>query len=559
MKTAFRYTVGIAFAMTSIVGCVFGTDQPGGFTEAPAETIGGANVNDRTPLGGSGEPLLTGVMEIAPSGNFAIMQRNTATVLLNVKGQTAAELPTQMTRVVISKVADVAYALYADGSLVALNLALGGLEVWRTQEKFSDVSFLRVADDAGSLVVVNGSSAVSIDPNTGAVRGSVELPSTVSYGAFLPSGGKVVLVGHTVFTDHKPATPVSLVDLIKPSLTQASVPNCEAPISVLPNSTRVLLSPTFCQEDRPVGTPADAWTNPDQVSILDIDANGISFLKNLPGFGPVALSTDGNVAVAYLDMARIDKSMFEDPSQIPGENAAQYHIMVIEPKSLAYKLYPVGNGLPRFAITRDGKGLLVDASIQIVTRVSLEASANATVSVGLDGVSGDATASLSIFGTDAPFGYFDLATGKFNGFKGPKVGLDRFVQLSDNKTIMALSKRPDGLGGNPFRLDIPSGYIVPLSGDYGIGIRDIGLLPDGVSIVLRFRQHAMQIGADFYARETYCTSPEGVTCNARVEFQASTPFYTIPPPPPPAPNVPPPPPAPPPDYSSYSCREAHDC
>ncbi|HLM73487.1 MAG TPA: hypothetical protein VK459_12365, partial [Polyangiaceae bacterium] len=109
--------------MTALTACTIGGPGNNGYNDPPANTEGGANANDRTPLGGSGEPLLTGVMEVAPSGNYAIMQRTTVTVLLDVKTQTWIELPTQIQRVVISKVADVAYAIYADGSLVALDLA----------------------------------------------------------------------------------------------------------------------------------------------------------------------------------------------------------------------------------------------------------------------------------------------------------------------------------------------------------------------------------------------------------------------------------------------------
>ena len=549
--------VSIGLMISALTGCILGP-QNDGYQVAPPNTVGGGSVNDRTGLGGSGEPLLTGVMEVSPSGNFAVMQRNTLTVLLDVKNQVAREFPMKLSRVVLSKTADIAYAMYGDSTLVALDLNSGGLEAWRTSRTFSGVSLLRVSDDSKSLVVVEGTKAVSIDPMTGAVKGDVELPSSASYGEFLPNGSQILIAGHTVFTDHVPATPVSLVDLQKITVKNVSVPNCEAPISVLPDGTRAMLSPTFCQEDRPEGTPQDAWTNPDPVSIIDIAGDTISFKKNLPGFGPVALSPDGSTAVAYLDMARIDRTMFEDPTQIPDAKGPQYHLMVIEPKSLGFELYAIGNALPRFAMSRDGQGLLVDASVQITTRLNLEAQAQATVSVGIDGVTGDATASIAVFGLDAPFGYFHLSTGKYSGFKGPKIGLDRFVQLSDNRTVVALSKRPDGLGGEPYRIDLPSGYIVPLVGDYGRGLRDIGLLPDGKTILLRLRQQALQIDRDYFGRESYGASFDGFTYQWRVEYQSTNPFYTEPPqPPPPDPNAPPPPPPAPPPMDG--CPDGHDC
>src|SRR6185437_2093068 len=115
------------------------------------------------------------------------------------------------------------------------------------------------------------------------------------------------------------------------------VPNCTAPIEVLPDASRALLSPTFCEEGK-ASTSKDQWTNPDPVSIIDLPADGPHFLKNLPGFGPVAMTPDKTRAVAYLDMQRIDESMFEDKSKIPSKTGPRYHIMTIDPKSLAYEL-----------------------------------------------------------------------------------------------------------------------------------------------------------------------------------------------------------------------------
>lgn len=534
--------LGLGLLITALSACTFGT---GDLEVPPADTEGGANSHDRTILGGTGEPLLTGVMEIAPSGNYAIMQRNVVTVLLDVQTQVYVELPAQLARVVISKKRDVAYVVYKNGTMAALDLKAMGVELWSAPMPYNDISLFRINDEDNALLVVNGSEAISIDPTTGKERGRAALSSSASHGAFMPGGAKALVVGHTVFTDHKPLTPVTLVDLMKPAASEISVPNCEAPISVLPDGSRALLSPTFCQEDRPEGTPQDAWTNPDPVSIIDINAGEMSFLKNLPGFGPVALSPDGSRAVAYLDMARIDKTMFDDKAQIPDEKGPQYHLMTIEPKSLKFELHPVGNGLPRFAMSRDGKGLLVDASVQIVTRVSFQASANVKVKIGADGVSTDAKASISLFGSDAAFGYFDLVSGEFTGFTGAKAGLDRFVQLGDNRTVITLEKRTDGLGGIPYKIDLATKSVWPIIGDHGTGVRDIGVLPDGVSLILRYRRPAVQIDLGLYARESYCYSFDATVCaGGSVEYQSSVPFATLP-----DPNVPPPPdqpPAPPP-------------
>lgn len=510
-----KLSLGIVFASLALfAGCL-----PSNSTVEE----GGANANDRTNGGEPGEVLLTGAMEVSPSGHFAILQRNTVTVLLDLTANKYVELPQQLSRVAFSKTRDVAYALQPGGSLVALDLASAS-ELWRSSLAYTDVSLLRVTDDDSSLLVANGLQASVFDPATGVVAGESKLPSATTFGTFLPGGHKAVLVGHTVWQSHAPSTSVSLLDLATREIAVVDIPNCEAPPSVLPDGSRILVSPTFCEEDR-ASNPDDKWTNPDPVSIVDVSPSGLSFLKNLPGFGPVALSPDGSRAVAYLDKKRIDASMFDDKSLIPGASAPQYHIMVIDPKTLAYTVSPIGDALPRFAMTRDGKGLLVDSSVKVIHRAQV--SANAYASVTPTSVSLGANVSVKVFDQETAFGLFDLDARKFVGFSGSQAGLDRFVQLGDDKTVLTLEKRPDGLGGLPYLIDLEARHASPLTGDYGTGVRDVGLLPDGKTIVLRFRQPAAQIGSSLYARETYCLSLDGVTCAmGRVEYQASVSFAT---------------------------------
>jgi hypothetical protein len=507
--------LGLGVVMGALVACL----------PTPVVEEGGANANDRTHGGEMGEPLLTGVMEITPSGKYAVMQRNTVTVVLDVEGKTSIELPNQIARVALSRARDVAYALYADGSLVALDLADPTKELWRASSTFLDVSLFKVSDDDTSLLIVDKTVASTLDPGTGKSRGTADLHDSASFGSFLPKAGKAIVVGHTTFTDHKPSTPVSLLDLATATMTQITIPNCEAPVVVLPDESRAMVSPTFCEEAKS-SNPDDTWTNPDPVSIIDVTGEGLSFLKNLPGFGPVALSPDGSRAVAYLDVARVDATMFDDKSQVPGAGAAQYHLLVIDPKTLEFSVDPIGDALPRFAMTEDGKGLLIDASIKVTHRA--QAKADAKISLGPDGISGEVNASLSVFDENSPFGYFDLATGKFSGFAGVQAGLDRFVQLADGQTVITLQKRTDGLGGMPFRIDVAGKATAALTGDYGTGVRDIGLLPDGKTILLRLRQPAAQIGNQLFSRESYCYSLDGVTCGAgRVEYQATVSFASV--------------------------------
>jgi hypothetical protein len=507
-----RRALGLGFILITLgAGCM------------PTSTEeGGANANDRTHGGEPGELLLTGAMEISPNGHFAIMQRNTITVILDIQKGTYVELPQQLSRVAFSKERDVAYAWLPDTRVVALDLA-SATELW-SAAPFADVSVFKVDDQDDALVVVDASVANILNPVDGAVLSTGALPSLSSFASFLPNAHAIAIAGRTTWSNHLPTTQVTRVDLATGASSSVDVPNCEAPLTVVPDGGRILMSPTFCEEGRS-SNPDDTWTNPDPVSIIDVSADGLSFLKNLPGFGPVALTPNGERAVAYLDTVRIDKSMFADKSLIPGPSAPEYHIMVIDPKTLAFTVTPIGDALPRFAMSRDGKGLLVDSSVKIQTRTEVRAEGD--LSLDTHGITVDGGVHATVFGQETPFGYFDISSLKFTGFQGPQAGLDRFVQLGDMKTVLTLEKRSDGLGGVPFLIDLEAKSTTALSGDYGTGVRDVGLMPDGSTILLRFREAAAQIGNSLFAREAYCLTHDGLTCDVRVEYQASVAFATV--------------------------------
>ena len=104
-------------------------------------------------------------------------------------------------------------------------------------------------------------------------------------------------------------------------------------------------------------------------------------------------------------MLRDATAIVDDKSQVPGANADQYHLMMIEPKSMKFDLHTIGQQLPRFAPGKDGKSLLVAASVVVVRNeasasISIDPSGKITAEV--KGAFGDTSGSL--------FGVFDLQT-----------------------------------------------------------------------------------------------------------------------------------------------------
>lgn len=473
---------------------------------------GGANANDRSSETTDGERLETGAMAVSPSGAYVIAQRNTSTLIVDVKGQSYRELAFQGERFVFARGREVVYVVLPDrAGVIAMDLATGG-ELWRVVPAFNSTvgAFLaRVTSDDRTLVIADYDRVFFLDAKTGDVRNVAKVGVVPVDLEIMADDKHALVVATTTWDDAGPHTPVSLVDIDKMAASTIDIPNCAAPVSVLPDATRALVSPTFCTRD--AATAPAGWRNPDPVSVIDLDMAGgtLKFVKNLPGFGPTALLGDGR-AVAYLDMKRIDEKMFEDQAQIPAAGAKQFHLMLIDPKTTKFELVPIGDKLPRFAPSKDGKSLLVDATVSVVR-------SEVTAKITLDG-NGLKAAVGGSFGDDSGslFGAFDLPGKKYVPFTGPAAALDRFVQLADGSQVFTL--RNNGRGGDLFTIDMKTHTTF----DVGRSLRDVGVLPDGRTLVLRVR---LEPTSDGYLREEFCFTTDARTCGASVQYKSPIPQH----------------------------------
>lgn len=517
-----RFALASLLALTATtVAC----SLPGGAEE------GGANVNERTNGGAQGEQLLTGAMIVSPDGRYVLAQRNQTTILVDVTTKKIHELPSQVERFVFSKAGDFGIAVLPNRAGVIRYDLPSFAEKWRAVPVLtyeSGARLARLSADEKSLVLGDADRVLVLDATNGDVRGSAKVGTAPTDLTFVPGQNRALVVGTTTWKDHVPATAVVDVDLASLEAKAITVPNCNAPVHVVPDGSRGFLSPTFCEEARPANT-TQTWTNPDPVSVIDLAKEGPTFVKNLPGFGPVVADEASSRIVAYLDMKRIDESMFADKSQIPSKSGPQFHIMTIDPRTLAFELSPVGNVLPRFAMAKNGKQLLVDATVQ---NLRAEAKVEATIDS-----SGKLKVEVSLFGqSESLFGAFDLDKKTYTGFSGSAARLDRFVQMGDKSRVFSLATSWDGMGGDLYRVDLDAHTSTSL----GKNLRDIGVLADGKTLVLRERLPAARVetsvGFDWYRREQFCFSLDGVTCTTVVEHQDKVPFM-----------------------SGQTCTEAHDC
>ena len=333
--------------MTRLLGFVGGRSWPPAARYPTVEVEeGGANANDRSNGNAEGDRLETGAMAVSPSGAYIVARRNTTTLIVDVHGQRLTELDIVGERFVFSKKREVVYAVLANlEGVVAIDLAKT-TELWRSVPAFTSSAgaFLaRVTDDDTTL-------SSGLRPRLRARPCGRRRPQRDIVGRLAPSISSsspaidTRVVGSTTWADE---------DRTRPSRSSAS-PTRRSPQSTSRTAPRQSQSsPTaHARSSRRRSAPRTrrrarrAGATPTRQHDRHRRERGkLSFIKNLPGFGPVSLLADGR-AVAYLDTKRMESSMFDDKAQIPGPSADQYHLMMIEPRSMKFDLHPVGKQLP---------------------------------------------------------------------------------------------------------------------------------------------------------------------------------------------------------------------
>src|SRR5262249_18577430 len=157
-----------------------------------------------------------------------------------------------------------AIAVLADHTTV-VSLELPSLnEIWRASPSLQEAtgpSLVRLSDDGRDLVVGDQDRVFVLDGEKGDIRGTVSVGSYPTELSFVPQTTGALVVGSTSWTNHLPKTYVVDLDTVTLESKSVGVPNCNAPVVVLPDASRAFLSPTFCQEGQ-ASSNASQWTNP---------------------------------------------------------------------------------------------------------------------------------------------------------------------------------------------------------------------------------------------------------------------------------------------------------
>jgi hypothetical protein len=397
---------------------------------------GGKNEHQR---GVGNEPggvkLGIGDVAVAPLGGYMIFSGADQLAVAWPDSGSVQALPVRApTRLAFSKTRSVVYVGSLDGGsrLVAIDVEQRQ-RVWATAIDDAAVSRLKIEASPDDRFVVAGSTdhLTVLDAATGDVECQHSFKSSIIDIEILPDSQRALVV-----TDHSwpagsstPTSELIVIDLEAGTERRFDVPNCADDVAVIKTGTRALLAPTRCSKD--------------PVSLIDLTSGSERFVRNLPGFGPVAMAPDGTTAVAFLDALNVDRALFDDPAKIPASDQPRYHLMIIDTDTLGYEFANVGNSLPRYAMTPSGEMLLIDVD--------------------------------SFFPTK-PLRLFDTVTRAFRDVSGPRVQLENFVISGDSSHAYLLFP---GL----FDIDMPAATVSEI--DLPFVPQNINIAADDRSLYLR--------------------------------------------------------------------------
>jgi hypothetical protein len=225
--------------------------------------------------------------------------------------------------------------------------------VWRVTPKIDNrlqVSpRLHITDDDRFLLLTYLQGIVVLDASTGVTARIPVFRLPVRDVDILPGQPIALVTLENEWDRDDPSTTVVLVSLTDGTDEEITVPNCSDETVLTPDGRYAFLAPTVCGSSR---------VSKDPVSVIDLRTR--SFVRNLPGFGPVAMAQDGTTAVAFMDAENLDMTLFREGDPVPTTRYSRYHIMLIDTQTLRFRTAKLGDELPRYALTPDGKMLLID-------------------------------------------------------------------------------------------------------------------------------------------------------------------------------------------------------
>jgi WD40 repeat protein len=324
---------------------------------------GGANMNEQTPgSGDDGVVLALGDIAIHPDGGHLLARMGDTLVRAEIETGATKTLPgmPEPERVAFDPTSDRIFVTSrtTKGDQIIAYDSASNTTNWSVATEISSPGsdsvlwghwMPRIAPTFdGELLVATHVDRVEVfEASSGALIHELAFDQTIQDVDFSPDGHTAYLTLLHEWTGEgdEPETRLITVDLDAGTTTTLSVPNCSSELMIAEMAQVGFIAPTTCSKD--------------PVSVIDLSTG--EFVKNLPGFGPVALPVRSTVAVAFADTTNLDMELFAEGDPVPSIEDGRYHLMFIDVDTLAFDFLPVGDELPRFAMAPEGDLLLVDA------------------------------------------------------------------------------------------------------------------------------------------------------------------------------------------------------
>jgi hypothetical protein len=400
MRALTAALTGIFVLGSTVSGCFeaganFNQQAPGNNDSGGVDLGGTEKWNPDPANPDTTSSMFYGAVAVAPSGDYFLSRAGTdlihgdlttgGTRLVGVAGPRKIAFASKASRFYVTTDAGSVHAVEPASLKVIWN---------RSTALGPDVKIYASKDDK-HLVAAGVDTIKILDAATGQLTGQLSAGLIQDVDISPDSAAAIVTLQHSWPAGAEaPETRILLVDLKKTGYSEITVPNCSSPLVLTPDGTKAFLAPTHCIN------PNSSY---DPVSVIDLVAK--KWVRNLPGFGPVAMATDGVTAVAFMDAQNLDMTLFDDPAQAPSAANGRYHMMLLDTSTLKFHSVPLGDDLPRYTMTPDGQVVLVD---------------------------------LGGFWQEAGIRLLDVKTRKIHGVSGPVVKLDHFVVSPNSSDVYLL-------------------------------------------------------------------------------------------------------------------------
>ncbi|MDJ0762404.1 MAG: hypothetical protein QNJ97_05390 [Myxococcota bacterium] len=415
------------------------------------ELEGGLNQNQHTSGNEEdGVSLSIGDIAIDPWGTYFISNNEDQIIYGDIEKGIVSILPDveEAHRLAFGSPGKIYFTSSMDyGQLIAYDVNKKVVE-WKKNIFLVDLIFenwqmsyplIEVTGKNQQLVLTDPSRLRVLSIENGAILHDLNFERNIIDVDLHPDGDRIIVTLDHAWHGDVPNTDIVVYSMALKTKTTIAVPNCSDELVLAAQGDMALLAPTRCIQEN--------GDENDPVSVIDLAT--LAFVRNLPGFGPTAVTVDQETAVAFMDLDNLDESLFDSPEDIPTDSSCRYHLMFIDVKKLKFDTLKIGDNLPRYTITPSGQILLVDADAWF---------------------------------EDARIRLLDIPTRTLYMVAGPDVRLNDYVITSDSRRALLLD---DGLYDLSVLEKIVSSIPLPFTPT------NLNITPDDTTLLLREEENLL--------------------------------------------------------------------